>query len=302
MGYVPEWNIGLAQHKVEVPDKALPTNKSMVAQWVKQQNEGKEATILLIAGNQATAEARVQKSNPSVQHKGVEEANKNKKSNNVIRNLSPPAILDIYNEYPKHELDISNIDGTFALHDVVLSDYSVGQICKTKLRIVDCYSRYLFDFNACGLPLKSQVGQGQGVYTYNDEEELCFAIVCSTTQLHGKLDQSMGLSLQVPRQKALREKVCAGDYVVTEEARGPKEQKVKKKGENTSTKSGKSMASLEDLPMLEAEFDEPEKAGSTIAPNIARTMSKLDRVAVCSMKLTQELIGSWGKRRTWSTN
>ncbi|MCJ1267240.1 hypothetical protein MMC22_007125 [Lobaria immixta] len=52
-------------------------------------------------------------------------------------------MLDIYNERPEHELDLDEIDKTFPQRNFALSDYNVGRICGTKLRIAERATRWL---------------------------------------------------------------------------------------------------------------------------------------------------------------
>lgn len=103
-------------------------------------------------------------------------------------------------------------------------------------------------------------------------------------------------------QKALRKEVWAEDRVSTEGLKTVRKQVVKKEKPETPAKGGKLLQSLGDLPVLEAEFDKPKTAKVIIAPAIVQTISELKKLAVQSMKLTQELIDSWEKGQTWPTN
>ncbi|MCJ1264660.1 hypothetical protein MMC22_004534 [Lobaria immixta] len=125
------------------------------------------------------------KSDHSACQDDTKEGSEDDKSEPEKKDSTSPTMMEIYDEELEHELDISEIDKTFPPRGVALSDYNVGRICDTRLRIADCTTQYPFDFDSRGLPLKTRESRGKAMYTFDKQGELCFAIVCGSVQLHG---------------------------------------------------------------------------------------------------------------------
>ena len=109
------------------------------------------------------------------------------------KDATTPLDTNCYNKWPEYKFNPEDFERTFPPRDVVLSNYNVSQICSTKLCIADCCSRYPHDFDSRGIPLKEQTSRGHVMYCHNSKGELCFAVVCGTTQLHGDLGRFQGL-------------------------------------------------------------------------------------------------------------
>lgn len=123
-------------------------------------------------------------------------------------------ITEISNDRPEHELNVEDLDGTFPPRNLALSDYNVGRIYGTTLRVSERKTRRPHDFDSRGYPRQSRIGRGSAYYTYDDKDNLCYAIVCGTTQLHGGIGTQRFLDPQVNiGKKGLREPIRAGAKV-----------------------------------------------------------------------------------------
>ena len=66
------------------------------------------------------------------------------------------------------------------------SDYNLGRVCATKLRIAERNMRWPHDFDAKGLPLETRGGRGTPAYVQNMNGDTCYAVAYGSTQLHGQ--------------------------------------------------------------------------------------------------------------------